>query len=159
MRFSLWHDTHMPTDSTALFMGLTGPERFAILKAKERALAVAKEEAYRTTIAHASEVKVPDAFVQWGKNLRRDQSNLIAQLIRYIDNGAERKLIVETRDGLNRMIRVLVEYADHRLPLSKPQLIVASDDPRPSGRVRVVHYDKTPDDTYMRPMGATPKAG
>ena len=115
----------MPTDSTALFLGLTGAQRMAILKERERAMAVAREQACRTTYRHSAEKPVPKSLVQWGKNLRRDSHNLIVPLIRFVDNGAEREMIAETWDGLNQMVDAVYQYARTRMPHPRPAL--ASD--------------------------------
>ena len=112
----------MPTDSKALFLGLTGAQRFAILKEREKALAVAREQACRTTYKSNAEKPVPRPLVQWGKNLRRDSHNLIAPLITYVDNGAERDMIAETWDGLNQMVDAVYHYARARMPLPRPAL-------------------------------------
>ena len=112
----------MPTDSTALFLGLTGAQRMAIIRQRARALATAQEQACRTTYRSNAEKPVPVKYIQWGKNVRRDQSNLIGQLLTYIDNGAEREMVAETWDGLNQMVDAVYQYARTRMPHTRPAL-------------------------------------
>src|SRR5512146_1742058 len=116
----------MSLDSKALFLGLTGAQRFAILKERERALAIAREQACRTTYRGNAEKPVPRPLVQWGKNLRRDSHNLIAPLITYVDNGAEREMVAETWDGLNQMVDAVYKYARSRMQYPRPALTETS---------------------------------
>lgn len=152
----------MSTNRTALFLGLTGAQRMEILRKRARAEAEARELACRATYDTSAEEPVPAQLVQWGKNLRRDQTNLVRQLLLYVENGKARNMVVETRQGIEQMLKAVRDYTDAVLPAPQPQLVAAmgavASPIALSGRSRAIRYDRPTDttvvDDYPRPMGA-----
>jgi len=116
-----------------------------ILRKRFRAEAEAQELAYQATIASASDEPVPAALVMWGKDLRRNQINLIRQQLLYIEKGAARKLIDETWAGLEQMQQTVTAYAKRLLGprvvhVPRPVLMESDRHVIPSGRTRAVLY-------------------